>query len=289
MAIETRNGKPYYYTSHRIGERVVKEYHGSGWNVFLMARVDEGNRVLRKIDRDTDRLRSAKRQRVNAKLRKWLAGIDATVADAMLANGWHQHNREWRRKRENAMGTLATTDTGLQTWVPSELGTMVLDRISPEVKEKAKAGDRSVLPEVNRFLDNPAAKALFGDIGRIVLHKLVDLQANGDVLWEQALLRFASDLRTRLAGENTSALECLLAERVVIAWMFVNFAELQYANQLEKRTTAAQAKYHFQRIEMANRNLLSACRTLAKVKKAKLPDVLAVVNVSTADAGKTLT
>lgn len=33
-------------------------------------------------------------------------------------------------------------------------------------------------------------------------------------------------------------------------------------------------------IEMVNRNLLSACRTLAKVKKTKLPDVLAVVNVT---------
>ena len=55
---------------------------------------------------------------------------------------------------------------------------------------------------------------------------------------------------------------------------------------MEKLKTAAQAKFHFQRIEMANRNLLAACRTLAKVKKAKLPDVLAVVSVGTADVGK---
>ena len=78
---------------------------------------------------------------------------------------------------------------------------------------------------MNRFFDNPAARALFGDIGRIVLHKLADLYAGGDMLWEQALLRFASDQRTRLAGANPSALECLLAERVVIAWVFVSFAE----------------------------------------------------------------
>ena len=113
--------------------------------------------------------------------------------------------------------------------------------------------------------------------------------AGDDLIWSQALLRFASDLRTRLAGANPTALDYLLAERVVIAWVFVNFSEMQYASQIERLRTTAQAKYHFNRIEMANRNLMAACRTLANVKKAKLPDVLAVVNLTTTGAGKTLT
>ena len=286
MAIETRNGRSYYYESKRVGARVVKEYKAAGSLANLMATLDESNRILRKIDRDREQLRFALRQRVNAKLRKWLGRIDATVADAMAANGWHQHNREWRRKRGYAMGTLATTEVARSTWVPSEIGAMATDSLSPEVKAKAKKGDRSVLPEINQFLDNPAALALFGDVGRHVLLKWVMLVAGDDLIWSQALLRFASDLRTRLAGANPTALDYLLAERVVIAWVFVNFAELQYAAQMEKLRTAAQAKYQFHRMEMANRNLMAACRTLAKVKKAKLPDVLAVVTVATSDAGK---
>ena len=184
------------------------------------------------------------------------------------------------------MATLATTDEARSTWLPSDLGAMVTGRLSPDVEQKAAAGDRSVLPEIDRFLDNPAATALFGDVGRHVLLKWVTLVAGDDLIWSQATLRFASDLRTRLAGANPTALDYLLAERVVIAWIFVTFAELQYAAQMGTLKTAAQAKYHFQRMELANRNLLSACRTLAKVKKAKLPDVLAVVTVAAADAGK---
>ena len=184
------------------------------------------------------------------------------------------------------MGTLATTDAARETWVPSELGVLVTERLGEGVEKKAEKGDRSVLPEINQFLDNPAATALFGDAGRLVLQKLVTLVAGDDLLWSQALVRFASDLRTRLAGVNPTALDYLLAERVVIAWLFVNFAELQYATQIERLKTTAQATYHFNRIEMANRNLMSACRTLAKVKKAKLPNVLAVVNVTTTGAGK---
>ena len=133
MAIETRNGKPYYYESKRVGGRVVKEYKGSGSLANLMATLDESNRVLRKIDRDMERLRLAKRQRVNAKLRKWLARIDATVTTALKANGWRQHNREWRRKRGNTMGTLATTGETVATWVPSEIGAKVGPGLSPEV------------------------------------------------------------------------------------------------------------------------------------------------------------
>ena len=286
MAIETRNGKPYYYESKRGGGRVVKEYKGSGSLANLMATLDESNRVLRKIDRDMERLRLAKRQRVNAKLRTWLAGINATVTDAMAASGWHQHNREWRYKRRNTMGTLATTGETVATWVPSEIGAKVGPGLSPEVKAKADKGDRSVLPEVDRFLDDPAAKALFGDMGRHILSKYVTMLVGEDLVFSQATLRFASDLRTGLAGPNPTALDYLLAERVVIAWIFLNFCDWQYVAKLTT-LTAAQGAFSLKRIEMANRNLMAACRTLAKVKKAKLPDVLAVVAVATADAGKT--
>ena len=143
-----------------------------------------------------------------------------------------------------------------------------------------------MLPEVNQFLDNPAAVALFGDVGRLILHKWITRLAAEDILWQQAMLRFASDLRTRLAGANPTALDYLLAERVVLAWVFMNFCDLQYVSNIEK-LAADRSLFHFKRIEMANRNLMAACRTLAKVKKAKLPDVLAVVNVTAGEVRET--
>jgi hypothetical protein len=71
----------------------------------------------------------------------------------------------------------------------------------------------------------------------------------------------------------------LLAERVVLAWLFLSWCEDQYAAQLE-RLSWQESECHTRRIEMAHRSLMSACRTLAKVRRAKLPDVLALVNVS---------
>ena len=194
MAIEMRDGKSYYYTSRRIGSRVVREYQGCGLLANVSARLDESNRTLRQIDRDLERLQCAKKHSINEKLRKWLARINATVEDTMLANGWHQHNREWRRKRGNAMGTLAKTDAACSTWVPSEL-VATAGPLNADVKKRAEKGDRSVLPEINQFLNNPASRALYGDVGRMVLHQWVALQAGEDVLTRQAMLRFA-DLST---------------------------------------------------------------------------------------------
>ena len=100
----------------------------------------------------------------------------------------------------------------------------------------------------------------------------------------RAIWRFASDLRSGLAVPNPTALNYLLAERVVIGWVFVHWCEAQYARHVTK-LTLKESEFHTKRIEMANRPLMIAARTLAKVKKSKLPAVLALVNVNRPTGG----
>ena len=163
------------------------------------------------------------------------------------------------------------------SWVPSELA-VAAGAIDSETTEKAKKGDIAALKAVDAYLANPAAKACWGDMGRFVFTKWAEHLAGKGTLGYHALIRFASDMRTNLAGPNANALDWLLAERVVVAWLFVQWSEWQYAGQFDK-LNLKQSAYYIRRNEMANRNLMSACRTLAKVKRAKLPDVLAVVSV----------
>ena len=102
----------------------------------------------------------------------------------------------------------------------------------------------------------------------------------------RSIWRFASDLRSGLAGPNPTALDYLLAERVVIGWVFVHWCEAQYARHVTK-LTLKESESHTKRIEMANRTLMSPPRTLVKVKKARLPDALALVNVNLPNVGPT--
>ncbi|MBX9624392.1 MAG: hypothetical protein K2X82_11340 [Gemmataceae bacterium] len=282
MALEHRGGRVYRYTTERVGGRVVRRYGGSGRVAALGQQLADGTRELRRLDRLGERLRVDRLEHQNARLRGWLAGVSAAVADALRAAGWHQHRREWRRKRGAVMGPLATVPTADQvraTWFPPDLWAMA-GELDPAVREKGAKGDKAVAPAVAAFVDgNPAAAALWGDVGRRVLQRWVDSYAGDCLTTRRAVWRVASDLRAGLAGPSPSFLDGLLAERVVLGWVFLAWCESQYARRLAEQTYR-EAEFHHKRIEMAHRNLMSACRTLAKVKKAKLPDVLALVNVN---------
>jgi hypothetical protein len=148
-------------------------------------------------------------------------------------------------------------------------------------QEKAAKGDTSAIPAVDEFLRNPAAVALWGDVGRRVLQKWVRRYAGPCLTTQRAMLAFAADLRDRLAGPNPDPLVQLVAERVVVAWVVASYAEVRYERVIDNLLRLPQQhKLFLAEIGLANRHLLNACRTLAKVKKAMLPDVLALVNVT---------
>jgi len=117
-----------------------------------------------------------------------------------------------------------------------------------------------------------------------LLQRWIETYAGDCLTISRAIWQFASDLRSGLAGPNPTALDYLLAERVVIGWVFLHWCEAQYARQMAKLSWK-ESEFHTKRIEMANRNLMTAARTLAKVKKSKLPDVLALVSVAPPAAG----
>ena len=281
MALEMRNGRPYFYRTRRSCGRVVREYGASGEGAALCYQLTEYYRQDREFQAAKQRAEVEEIRGQNAALRDWFAAVDGVIATALELSGWHLVRRQWRKQRGATVGTLATVEQ--LTWVSPELAALAGD-LDPDIREKADKGDRAAMKAVDDYFANPAALALWGDLGRYVFKKWVAKLSGDSEVVKLAITRFASDLRTRLAGPNPSALDTLLAERVVLAWMNVHWAELQYAGQTGEQTYQA-AEFQMKRVDLANRLLLSACRALAKVKKSKLPDVLALVNVSPARGG----
>lgn len=183
---------------------------------------------------------------------------------------------------------IPATDT--PTWVPAELRRRA-GVIDPDTAARAGSGDRAALPAVEKYLDNPAAAALWGDAGREVLVRWVRMRSRGDLVAEEATLRHASALRAALAGPSPSALDWLLAERVVLAWVVLTTLELWQGRVMEKVLVGGKAKLFVslnvlpKHIDSAHRQLMAACRTLAKVRRARLPEVLALVTVPAPEAG----
>ncbi|MDB5306886.1 MAG: hypothetical protein JWO38_1088 [Gemmataceae bacterium] len=277
MGLERRKNGFYYYRSVRVGKRVVKRYYGGGKVAGLIAQYEQLMAEQRKLDKWEKQDREDRRRRRIARIFRLVDRANRRVGKALRAAGWHQHKREWRKRRGTTM--TANIATLIDTWVTSDLKAKA-GNLDPAVQAKAAKGDKSVLPAVKEYLDNPAAQALWGDTGRQLLGSWIRRFAGTDLVTEQALFLTASDLRAGLIGADPDPLVRLLAERVVIAWVALGYFERWYARALEKDIGLAVHQHHQRTVGFAHRQLLAAARTLAKVRKAKMPDVLALVNVN---------
>jgi hypothetical protein len=134
VALERRGGGVYYYSSRRIGRRVVKRYVGSGVVAQAAAQLDLAQRELRRPDRASARFDLEDLRLQNAALREWLAAVDGVVAAALVLCGWHRPRRQWRKKRGTTVNALASVDQ--LSWVPSELAERA-GALDPDTIEKA--------------------------------------------------------------------------------------------------------------------------------------------------------
>jgi len=99
VGLEKRNGRVYYYKSHRDGEKVRKVYVGAGDFAYLAAKLDEAERIRRKEEaaywkEERDRLEGSA-----AFLEELTEAAEILTRAHLLASGCHQHKGQWRRQR----------------------------------------------------------------------------------------------------------------------------------------------------------------------------------------------
>jgi hypothetical protein len=101
MAWEQRGNRSYYYRSHKVGGRVVKEYIGAGATAGLIAAHDEAERERREEDRRRAREEARSLAELAAQYEAFSRAVDALAAAALMAAGYRQHARGvWRKRRD---------------------------------------------------------------------------------------------------------------------------------------------------------------------------------------------
>jgi hypothetical protein len=102
MGWEERRGHTYYYRKARQGRRVVSTYCGRVEIATLFAELDALDRQRRKqnaMERQIARNELAHLAADPPELTRLLAEARAAVAEALTAAGYHQHKREWSKRR----------------------------------------------------------------------------------------------------------------------------------------------------------------------------------------------
>jgi hypothetical protein len=105
VAWEQRGGGRYYYRTHWVNGRPVKEYVGGG--------------LAGRLASESDRIDHERREAEKARHRRDLERLEALVAPAaelgeaaevlaraeLVAGGYHKHKGEWRRGRTHPGNT----------------------------------------------------------------------------------------------------------------------------------------------------------------------------------------
>jgi len=99
MSAYKRGG--YWYRSRREGGRVVTDYLGAGLFVELLAEDATMEAAEREQERQAERDRRKCEREVDRQIDQAGDELRLLVRACLLANGYHQHKGQWRRRRDD--------------------------------------------------------------------------------------------------------------------------------------------------------------------------------------------
>jgi hypothetical protein len=269
MAWEKRGNQSYYYRSVRVGKQVKKVYYGSGPAAALAARSADLARANRTAGREAERQRREEYAVVTSSAHRLMVEVDELMKAELSVAGYYCHRGEWRRRGSQQMEeqTMSTETTTTDKTNKSTVSNTVDLKALVDLADKGDAVARVRLREV---LDaSPEIWRKVGDLAGHARLALIRMIANGDQLLLESVQRHAEEMEAELLGANPTRLERMLVERVVAAWLQLQFTDTVSTSYDE---TLGQAKFWSQERDRAHRRYLSSVKALVTTRLLLLTD-----------------
>ena len=243
MALQYKNGKPYYYRNKRLNGQVVTQYYGSGVEAELAAEVFAAAKEKRKLNRE--KLDAAK---AGLKL------LDRQM-DQLKKAPLHALDAERSEQSARDSGQLASQPT------PET----VLDR-ARELLAARETGDQTAESELTGLLDRfPGLMHRMGDAAGLARAKWVSLIVGKDPVFMAATVKKLEHMRSQYPVDG-SPVGKLLVERILATWLQLTFFEGKMAavNQNDFKTFG----FFCSRQQKAHRQHLQAIRAWVQWRAA---------------------
>ena len=229
MGLVHKQGRDYFYASRWVDGRVLTTCY-SGLDVEEIARKWADDRERAKERHLRSKVARAHVLANERDLDELAQESQFLVAATLEAAGWHRHDRgAWWKKRAGGgvMGLDHATNSTDATAESPDVERRVADRLRLAASSDGEAA---------RYFDDPtrAAPAGFDLLIKIHSGDLVAVNENSMLLRieaknrlrREAIRRDLACLRDDLAGPGpVSAIERLLIERIVAAWLAMQYAE----------------------------------------------------------------
>jgi hypothetical protein len=99
MGWEYRGNRLYYYRKKREGKHVVSEYIGAGISGYLIAVLDDEERLERTYNQNQWKKQRNEMKKIENDLNQLQKNINGFVRAVFLTSGYHPHKGQWRRTR----------------------------------------------------------------------------------------------------------------------------------------------------------------------------------------------
>jgi hypothetical protein len=220
MALEQRHGNVYYYRKRKRGGRVLSEYIGAGDFAELAALHDQAKRERRAQMRQALRAVQAAASHADAPVRALLFIVADVVKRILESRGWHQHKRQWRKRR---MELAVRTDAPPTR---AEIERLI---------DAAMAGDRPELAVLRETMEAWPAAGRHYDLAEIAITALIKAMPSNKA--HKAITRGrVAALRRELGGDHPSPIERLLIDQIVLCYIHLYQVEYQMTSSWEKPT-----------------------------------------------------
>jgi hypothetical protein len=182
---------------------------------------------------------------------------------------------------ENGVRNVARTKTSLAP-TPSKSGQLApaddVGEVIALIKRMHK-GDKAAEAELVRRMkaDNVWAETLAE--GASTMRDTWINHCSSEDFTREILTARARSLKRRLIGDDPTALESLLAERIVICKLALDRAETAHISSMQGESSFKKALFYELLMDRAHRRYVHAIRALAQVQRLQLP-VVAQLNVA---------
>lgn len=99
MGLERRGNNLYMYTKERRGDRVVSVYSGKGEFAYLLNLLKQERKEEAMLERLTFQNEKQKHEALDPLIDYFSKEAKAAEEALFLLNGYHEHTRQWRKKR----------------------------------------------------------------------------------------------------------------------------------------------------------------------------------------------
>ena len=239
MAWERRGKHRFYYHSRRVNGRVIKEYFGRGPMAEAAAALFEARREAQ---------RHAKQRRQDAK--RTLQAADEAV----------DRLRDATRMADTAQ-TLPFPRQQQGRPYPALRQDSPEDVVShfKQLLAARSSGDEAAEPKIRAILEQfPELWPQLGDLGAQAIEVWLNLASGPDALMKQAIRTKLVALRDSFQADAHDPGAQLLADRVAVTWLQVQYADLRVSQAGD--ATRVNLEFLARRQEQAQRQYLRALK-----------------------------